>query len=185
MTRNEPLVAELALVLAHRARALGVAVLAEAVGRVDLGAAEGVRALVARAPEEQQPRCVSNEPTVYLRGEPALGEAELVVGAARDGVVALARIERPLEHAERCDQLGDDEVRVGVAVAVEVAALVDRHAVDGELDVLPLARVEAAEEDLLGVALAALVGEQDPGREREDLARVLARHGGERRRRGW
>ena len=48
------------------------------------------------------------------------------------------------------------------------------NAADGELDVLPLARVEAAQEDLLGVALAALVGEQDAGRELEQLGRVLA-----------
>ena len=114
-----------------------------------------------------------------LRREPALLEAELVVGAARDGVVALPRIEGPFDDAQRLDELGDDEVRVGVAVAVEVAALVDGHAADGELDVLPLARVEAAQEHLLGVALAAFVGEQDPGRELEQLGGVRARHLGE------
>ena len=64
-------------------------------------------------------------------------------------------------------------MRVGVAVAVEVAALVDGHAADGELDVLPFARVEAAQEDLLGVAFAALVGEQDARRELQELGRVL------------
>ena len=48
-----------------------------------------------------------------------------------------------------------------------------------ELDVLPLARVEAAQEDLLGVPVAALVGEEDAGRELEQLGRVLARHPGE------
>jgi len=54
-------------------------------------------------------------------------------------------------------------MRVGVAVAVQVPALVDGNARDRELDVLTLARVEAAHEDLLGVPLPAFVGQQDPG----------------------
>ena len=62
---------------------------------------------------------------------------------------------------------------VGVAVAVQVAALVDGHAADGELDVLPFARVEAAQEDLLGVPFAALVREEDARGELEKLGRVL------------
>ena len=132
-------------------------------------------ALAVRAPQSEHALRAEAARRV-LRGEAALLEAELVVGAAGDGVVALPRIERALDDAQRLDELGDDEVRVGVAVAVEVAALVDGHAADGELDVLPLARVEAAQEDLLGVPLAALVREQDPGRELEQLARVLARH---------
>ena len=111
-----------------------------------------------------------------LGGDAAVGEPEVIVGAARDGVVALPRIERPLDHAQRLNQLGDDEVGVGVAVAVQVARLVDRHAVDGELDVLSFARVEAAQEHLLGVALAAFVGEQDARRELEELGGVGARH---------
>ena len=65
---------------------------------------------------------------------------------------------------------------VGVAVAVQVAALVDGHAADRELDVLPLARVESAQEDLLGVAFAAFVGQEDAGRELEQLGGIGARH---------
>jgi hypothetical protein len=37
---------------------------------------------------------------------------------------------------------------------VEIARVVDRHAAGGELDVLPFARVEAAQEDLLGRSAA-------------------------------
>src|SRR5262249_33116500 len=68
---------------------------------------------------------------------------------------------------------------VGVAVAVEVATLIDGHAAYGELQILPFAGVEASEEDLLCVPLAALVREEDAGREREELGRVLARDAGE------
>src|SRR5262249_904861 len=63
-----------ALVLAHRARALAVAVLAEAVGLVELDAAEGVVALLARAPEEEEAVRVERAECVP-GGEPALGEA--------------------------------------------------------------------------------------------------------------
>jgi hypothetical protein len=59
---------------------------------------------------------------------------------------------------------------------VQVAALVDGNAADAELDVLAFTRVEAAQEDLLGVALAALVGEQDARRELQELRRVGVRH---------
>ena len=147
-------------------------------GLVDLGAAEGVRALAGRSPETEE-ALRPEAPDRVARREPALGEAELVVRAPRDGEVALVRIERPLDHAQRLDQLRDDEVRVGVAVAVEVPALVDGDAADGELDVLPLARVEAAHEHLLGVPLAAFVGEQDAGRELEEIGRVRVRQIGE------
>ena len=85
----------------------------------------------------------------------------MVVGAARDREVPLLRRVRPLEDAHRLDELGDDEVRVCVAVAVVVARVVDGDAVDGELEVLPFVRVEAAQEDLLGVARAALVREEE------------------------
>ena len=108
-------------------------------------------------PHVRSSRWVPNDPAEVLGGEPAALEAELVVGAAGHREVALTRIEGTLHHAKRLDELGDDEVRVRIAVAMQVAALVDGDAADGELDVLPLARVEPAEEDLLGVPFAALV----------------------------
>jgi hypothetical protein len=45
---------------------------------------------------------------------------------------------------------------------------------------LPLSCVEAAQEHLLGVTLAALVGEEDPGSELEQIAGILVRNIGER-----
>jgi hypothetical protein len=115
--------------LRHRRSALGVAVLSEAVRLRDLGAREGVGALARRSEQTEDPLRAEATGRV-ARGEAALDEAQLVIGAARDGEVPLARIERALEHAQRLDQLGDDEVRVGVAVAVQVAALVDREPAD-------------------------------------------------------
>ena len=166
---------EMTFVLPHRAAALGVAILTEAVGLVELRAAERPRCRSRGAEEQEQP-LGSEAPHGVFCGEAAPREPELVVGASRDRIVALLRIERTFEHAQSQDQLGNDEVRIGVAVAVEVPALVDGNAADRELDVLPFARVEAAHEDLLGVSFAAFVGEKDPGRKLEQLGCVLARH---------
>src|SRR5262249_58743052 len=84
--------AERALVLGHRRSARRVAVLAVAVGLVKLGAREGVLAGLLRAPGEERALRAEAARRV-LRGEAALRETELVVRAACDGVVALARIE--------------------------------------------------------------------------------------------
>jgi hypothetical protein len=67
-------------------------------------------------------------------------------------------------------------VGVGVAVAVQVPAFVDGHAANRELDVLALARIEAAHEDLLGVPFAAFIGQQDPGRQLEQLGSIRPWH---------
>jgi hypothetical protein len=48
------------------------------------------------------------------------------------------------------DELRDEEMRIREAAAVEIAALVDRDAVDRELEVLALPGVEAAQVDALG-----------------------------------
>jgi hypothetical protein len=134
----------------------------EAVGLVQLDAAEVVAVAVRRAPEQER-ALGAERADLVAGGEAALGQPQLVVGAAGDREVALPRIVGALDDAQGLDQLGDHEVQVGVAVAVQVAGLVDHVAVDPQLDVLALAGVEAAQEDLLRVALAAFVGEQEAG----------------------
>ena len=113
-------------------------------------------------PQQEQP-LRAEVPDRVLGRQPALLEAQVVVGTPGDGEVALLRRVRPLEDAHGANQLGDDEVRVGVAVAVVVARVVDGDAVDGELEVLPFVRVEAAQEHLLGVTGASFVREQEAG----------------------
>ena len=74
--------AEPPFVLPHAASRARVAVLPEAVGLIDLGAAEGVRALVLRSPRRGA-RCVPEAAARVLRGEPALVEPELVIRRCR------------------------------------------------------------------------------------------------------
>ncbi len=139
------------LVLADGGPALGLSVRPEAVGRVVLGPGEGAGGRVARAPEDEQALRAEAADRVLGRKSAAV-EPKMVIGAAGDSEVPLLRRIRALEHAHRVDELWDDEVRVGVPVAVVVPRVVDGDAIDAELEVLPLVRVEAAQEHLLGVA---------------------------------
>ena len=141
---------------------------------VDLGAGVGV-ARVCRGEREQRALGAIRAERV-LAGEPALFEAGLVVGAAGDGVIALAHVEGALEHAQAPDQLGDQEAGVCIAATVIVAALVDRHTIDGQLDVLPFARIEAAQVDALGVTVAAFLGEIDARCELQQLGGAATRY---------
>ena len=152
------------LVLGVGGGALVAAVLSVAFAAGEFDAAEGARALAIRTPERQHPVGVER-PAAILDVRPARWETEGVLGRSRDSKIALARIEGAFQNAQRLDQLGDEEVRVGVALAVRVRGLVDGDAVDGELQVLPAASVEAAKKDLIRVALAEPVGDEHPGRE--------------------
>ncbi len=150
---------ELAGVLAHRRGAGGGAVVAEAVGAGVLAGEEGLAALARRRDEGDGARGVEH-PVARAQEGAAVGGAEVEAGAAGDGEVALARVEGALEHAHAVDRLGDHEVEVGVALAVDVGHLVDGHPPDGELHVLAVLRVEAAEEDLVRLAVAPVLREE-------------------------
>ena len=144
--------------MAHGGGALGIAVLTVAIRLVDLGTRERAVAFTGGAPEQEQAFGAETAPCV-LRAEAALRQAQLEVGAAGHRVVALARVERPLHDAQRRDQLRNNEVRVRVTVAVQVAALVDGHAAQRELDVLAVFGVEAHADRAVGFHCAAAQGE--------------------------
>src|SRR5207244_7141767 len=85
--------------------AVTVAVLSVALGLVELGSGEGIGPGARRAVRDQ--RALGPEAALGNLGEQAaLAEAEMVFGAAGHRVVALARVERALEDAQRLDQLG-------------------------------------------------------------------------------
>ena len=56
---------------------------------------------------------------------------------------------------------------------MRVAALVDRHVVDGGAQVGAVIEVETAQEKLVGLALATVLGGDQPGRRFEQLARAV------------
>ena len=165
--------AELAFVLRHGAGVGRRAVHPEAVGLERLHRGEGALALGRRGPQRE--RALAVERTVLqLQLEAAVGDRQLVGGAAGDGEVALVRVEGSLDHPQLLHQLGDDEVRVGVSLGVGIVDLVDGDTVDGELDGLSLLGVEAAQENLVGMAGPTLVGDEDSRREPEDVGGAVA-----------
>ena len=64
----------------------------------------------------------------------ALRNADIEIGAADDGRVPLARIERPLENADGAHHLGNDEVRVGVALSLDMNGDIQRDGAEAHLD---------------------------------------------------
>ena len=78
--------------------------------------------------------------------------------------------EGPLGIVDALDELGDDEVEVGVALPVGVRAEVDGQAVDAEGEVGAVVEVEAAEEILVGFAAAGMLRDDDSGDDFEEFA---------------
>ncbi len=102
----------------------------------------------------------------------------------RRGEVALAGEVGPFAVGEPAHDLGDHEVGVGVALAVAVRAHVDGHAIDGDGQIGAVVEIEAAQEVLVGFALAAVLRHDQPRHGFEHLAgavggarlQVRARH---------
>jgi hypothetical protein len=64
---------------------------------------------------------------------------------------------RALAVMQGADQLRDHEIEIGIALAVPMGAHVDRHAVERDIDIGAVIEVEAAQEILVGLALAAVL----------------------------
>ncbi len=77
--------------------------------------------------------------------------------------VAIGRPVRTLLVVDGVDQLGQQEVEIGVAVAVRMGRHVDRHAVDPGREVGTVIEIEAAEEVLVGLAVTRMLGHDDAG----------------------
>lgn len=88
---------------------------------------------------------------------------------ARGGEVAVLRGVRALGDVESLHHLGDDEVQVGVALAMAVAHHVDRQPVDGEREVGPVVEVEPPQEELVGLASPGVLHGEEARRHLEDV----------------
>ena len=76
------------------------------------------------------------------------------VDGARGVEVALVGEVGPLGDLDRLQHFRNDEVQVGVALPVRVRGHVHRHAVDGDGHIGAVIGVEAAQEELVGLAAA-------------------------------
>ena len=123
---------------------------------------------VARGREERE---------IALRVEGAAGRLHDVlvdhvqrdeVDRAGGGKVAVLDVVGPLERLHRL-HLRDQEVEVGVTLAVGVAAEVDGQIVDEQRDVGAVIGVEAAQEVLLGLAAALVLADDEARDQPQDL----------------
>ena len=85
------------------------------------------------------------------------------------------RVVGPLLELHARDQLRDQEVVVGIALAVRVRRQVGRHAGDPGREVGAVVDVEAAHIVLVRLALAAVLADRDARHRLEDLGRTIDR----------
>ncbi len=152
-------------------------------GAGDLG--REVRLEVAREragdAEEAVPEELAGRPVVPAAaqgGEEAGGRAHLrfLEAVARDQVDGARRVEvavldevRPLGDVDARDRLGDEEMEIGVALAVRVRRHVHRNPVQVHAHVGAVVRVEPAQEDLVGLSAALMLGQDEPGDDAQDV----------------
>ncbi len=75
------------------------------------------------------------------------------------GKVAFVGEIRSLADVDRADQFGDQEIQVGISLAVGVGAHIDRHAVDRDGEIGAVIEIETAQEILVGLAVPAVLGD--------------------------
>ena len=95
---------------------------------------------------------------------------QMDVGGAGAGEIALVGVVGTLLVVDPLDQFRDQEVDVRVALAVGVATRVDRHArhIGGEVGAV--IEIEAAQKILVGLAFAAVLGDDQSGDEFQHFA---------------
>src|SRR5882672_10753188 len=92
------------------------------------------------------------------------------VRRACGGEVAFVGVVRAFAVVDMLDQLGDEEIQVRVTLAVPVARQIERHAVDMDREVGAMVEVEAAQEILIRLARAAVLGDDHAGDDLQHLA---------------
>ena len=103
-----------------------------------------------------------------------LSQVDDVSRAGRGKVTARGEV-RSLAVLDALHQLGQQEVQVGVALAMAMGGHVDRHAVDAGSEVGAVVEVEAAQEVLVGLAVARVLGDDQAGHELEHFAGAQGR----------
>ena len=73
------------------------------------------------------------------------------------GEVAAGGLIGAFVEFDAADELGNEEIQVRVALAMAVTAHIHRHAVDACGEIRAVVEVKAAEEELIGLAAAAVL----------------------------
>ena len=107
--------------------------------------------------------------------------AVLEIDGAGRGEVAFVGVVRALLVFDAVEQLGNHEVDVGVALAVAMRVHVDGNAVDAGGEVRAVIEIEAAQEILVGLAVAAVLRDDEARNGLQQLAGAQHRAGFELR----
>ena len=101
-----------------------------------------------------------------------VGQRVHVVDLHRPGRVEIAEIReiRALAVMQGADQLGDHEIEIGITLAVPVGAHVDRHVVERDVDIGAVIEVKAAQKILVGLALPAVLRDDQSRHDLEHFA---------------
>ena len=78
-------------------------------------------------------------------------------GGSGAGEVAAGGLIGAFAEFDVADELGNEEVEICVALAMAVTAHIHRHAVDACGEIRAVVEVKAAEEELIGLAAAAML----------------------------
>ncbi len=167
--------AEISLVLRDRRRALRRSRRSPAARSRELSRDEGLVGSSSRSPHRDASHRVER-PVLTAHEDAPIAHGEVHASARCDREIALVRVVRPFDHGQAIDHFGDQEIEIRVALTVRVGHVVDGRSCDGELDVLPVLRVEAAQKQLVRLALARVRREKEPRREREQIRGAPARN---------
>ena len=122
---------------------------------------------------------------VFAHGQRRPARIELVdqadVRGAGGREIAFVGVVRALAVMHAADHFRHHEIEVRVTLAVRVRAHVDRHAVDEGGEVGAVVQVEAAQEVLVGLAVAAVLGDDHARHEFQDFAGPQRRPAGDQR----
>ncbi|MNS56631.1 hypothetical protein D3C72_894940 [compost metagenome] len=114
--------------------------------------------------------------TVLADGDAGLALRQFVgqadAGGACRGEIAFAGEIRSLLVIDTLHQLGNEEIEVGIALPVRMRAHIDGHAIDIGGEIRAMVEVKAAQEILVGLAVAAVLGDDQPGHEFQQFARA-------------
>ena len=92
------------------------------------------------------------------------------VDGAGGSEIALVGKVRPFADIDRLHQFRDQKVEIGITLAVAMGAHVDRHVVDSDGEIGAVVEIEAAQKILVGFALAAMLGHDQPRHDFQQLA---------------
>ena len=101
--------------------------------------------------------------------------AGLKIYIAGSGEISFIRIVGTLAEVDLVYQFGNEKMQIGVTLTMRMGNHIDGHAVDADIDIGAVVDVETTHKDLLGLAAAGMLGDEQARREAEKVLGGLYR----------